>query len=71
MTSTLGLLSLEKIMNERISYWFKMLSVESYDGSTDPIDHLKGYKILIGFQGVSDAILCLAFLATLKKVTRM
>lgn len=37
----------DEIMNESIFQWFKMPSVDLYDGSTDPINHLEGYKIFM------------------------
>lgn len=42
-----------------------------YDGSTDPLDHLEGYKALKILEDASDALLSLAFLATLRKVVRV
>ena len=58
------------ILDEPISSWFKMPHVESYDGSTDPIDHLESYKALMTIQGATDAFLCIGFPATLRKAAR-
>lgn len=59
------------IMNEPIPHHFKMPSVDPYDGSIDPVNHLEGYKALTMLQGTFDDLLCLAFLVTLKKATRI
>lgn len=48
-----------------------MPSIEPYDDSFDPVDHLEEHKALMRFQGMSDALLCLAFLVTVKKVAKM
>ena len=45
---------------------FRMLQVENYDGSKDPLDHLESFKTLIHLQGVADEIMCKAFPTTLK-----
>nr|XP_010931505.1 uncharacterized protein LOC105052403 [Elaeis guineensis] len=47
-----------------------MPQVEPYNGSTDSIDHLKNYKVLMMIQGMTDALLYVAFLATLRKTVR-
>ena len=44
--------------------------MESYNGSTDPIDHLESYKALMMIQGPTDALLCIGFPTTLRKATR-
>lgn len=56
-------------MNESISYRFKIPFVEAYDGSTDLIDHLEGYRAFMRLQGIFDVLLlCMAFLVTFKKM---
>lgn len=45
--------------------------MDPYDGIMDPMDHLKSYKALMMIQGTTDALLCLAFLTTLRKATRV
>ena len=47
-----------------------MLVVEPYDGSIDLLDYLEGYKTLMILQDASNALLCLAFPATLKKTVQ-
>ena len=40
---------------------FKLLTIESYDGTVDPIDHLEMFRISMSIQRASDAIMCKAF----------
>ena len=58
-------------MTTSVSEWFKMSNIEPYEGITDPLDHLESYKALMRIQGTIDALLCLAFLATLWKLARV
>ena len=50
---------------------FCMPQVETYDKSKDPLDHLKSFRTLMHLQGVADEIMCRAFPATLKGLTRI
>ena len=45
--------------------------METYDGTKDPLDHLKLFKTLIHLQGVFDKIMCRAFPTTLKGPARI
>ena len=45
---------------------FKMPSLDSYDGTRDPFDHIATFKTTIHLQGVPDEIMCRAFSTTLK-----
>ena len=45
---------------------FKMPSLDSYDGTCDPFDHITTFKTTMSLQGVSDEIMCRVFLTTLK-----
>ena len=45
---------------------FKMSSLDSYDGTRDPCDHITTFKITMHLQGVPDEIMCRAFPTTLK-----
>ena len=45
---------------------FKMPSLDSYDGTHDPCDHIATFKTTMRLQGVLDKIMCWAFLTTLK-----
>ena len=48
-----------------------MSQVELYDNSIDPLNHLESYKALILLQRASDALICIAFPITLKKITQI
>ena len=50
---------------------FKMPSLDSYDGTRDPFGHIGTFKPTMHLQGVSDEIMCKAFLTTLKGPTRV
>ncbi|XP_075649959.1 uncharacterized protein LOC142620480 [Castanea sativa] len=50
---------------------FRMLQVEAYDGSRDPLDHLETFKTLMHLQGVADEIMYRAFPTTLRGPTRV
>ena len=45
---------------------FRMLQVETFDGTRDPIDHLNTYKNQMELHGYQDPIRCRAFSITLK-----
>ena len=53
-------------MKAPIPHRFKMPSIELYDGTIDPLDYLEVYKSCMWIQGATDALLCIAFFATLK-----
>ena len=50
---------------------FRMLQVEAYDGSKDPLNHLESFKTLMHLQGMVDKIMCRAFPITLKGPARV
>ena len=50
---------------------FKMPSLDSYDGTRDPFDHIATFKTTMHFQGVPDEIMCRAFPTTLKGLARV
>ena len=50
---------------------FKMPSLDSYDGTRDPFDHIATFKTTMHLQGVPDKIMCRAFPTTLKGLTRV
>ncbi|XP_073107292.1 uncharacterized protein [Elaeis guineensis] len=58
------------ILDEPIPSQFKMMQVEPYDGSTDPIIHFESYKALVIIQEATDALLYISFLTTLQKAAR-
>jgi len=45
---------------------FKMLSVEPFDGATDPDNHLDVYKSQMYVQGMDDAMCCRYFPTTVR-----
>ena len=45
---------------------FNMPSLDSYDGTYDPFDHIATFKITMHLQGVPDEIMCRVFPTTLK-----
>ena len=45
---------------------FKMPSLDSYDGTRNPFDHIVTFKITMHLQRVPNEIMCRAFLTTLK-----
>ena len=50
---------------------FKMPSLDSYDGTCDPCNHIATFKTTMHLQGVSDEIMCRAFPTTLKGLARV
>ena len=50
---------------------FKRSSLDSYDGTRDPFDHIATFKTTMHLQGVSDEIMCRAFPTTFKGPTRV
>ena len=50
---------------------FKMPSLDLYDGTCDPCDHIATFKTTMHRQGVLDEIMCRAFLTTLKGPARL
>ena len=50
---------------------FKMPSLDSYDGTRDPFDHIATFKTTMHLQGVLDKIMCRAFPTTLKGPARV
>ena len=50
---------------------FKLPSLDSYDGTRDPFDHIATFKTTMHLQGVPNEIMCRAFLTTLKGPARV
>ena len=50
---------------------FKMLALDSYDGTRDPCDHIAIFMTTMHLQGVPDKIMCRVFPITLKGPTRL
>ena len=50
---------------------FKMPSLDSYDATRDPFDHIATFKTTMHLQGVPDEIMCRNFPTTLKGPARV
>ena len=50
---------------------FKMPSLDSYDGTCDPFDHIATFKTTMHLQRVLDEIMCRTFPTTLKGLARV
>lgn len=50
---------------------FKLPSLDSYDGTRDPFDHISTFKTTMHLQGVPNEIMCRAFPTTLKGPARV
>ena len=50
---------------------FKMPSLDSYDGTRDPCDHIATFETTMHLQGVPNEIMCKAFPTTLKGPARV
>ena len=50
---------------------FRIPSLENFDGTKDPLNHLESFKTMICLQGLLDEIMCRAFPTTLKGPTRI
>ena len=50
---------------------FKMPSLDSYDGTRYPFNHITTFKTTIHLQGVPDEIMCRAFPTTLKGLAQV
>ena len=59
------------INSHPLSPKFKMPSLDSYDETPDPFDHIAMFKTTMHFQGVPDEIMCRTFPTTLKGPARV
>ena len=50
---------------------FKIPSLDSYDGTRNPCDHIASFKTTMHLQGILDEIICRAFPTILKGPTRV
>lgn len=57
---------IEEVMRFRHPQAFKIPGFETFDGSTNPVDHLGMYMSLMHLQAMPDEIMCQAFPITLK-----
>ena len=54
------------ITSHLLPFRFKMPTLDSYDGTHDPCDHIATFKTTMHLQSVLDEIICRAFPTTLK-----
>ncbi|KAL2533969.1 Uncharacterized protein Adt_07320 [Abeliophyllum distichum] len=59
-----------EIMTVSLPRDFKQPKMEKYDGSSDPVDHLRSFVDLMRLQATPDAIMCRAFPPTLMREAR-
>ena len=60
-----------KVLNCPLPPKFRLLQLESYDGSKDPLDHIESFKTLMLLQMTPDEVMCRAFPTTLKGAARV
>lgn len=56
----------EKIRNEPLPVGFQLFPFDTYDGTTDPEDHLYAVKSILTVQKTSDALMCQIFATTFR-----
>ena len=54
------------VLHFPLSAKFRMLQIETFDGTKDPVDHLNTYKNKMELHGYQDPMRCRAFAITLK-----
>ena len=54
------------VLHFLLSAKFRMLQIETFDGTKDPVDHLNTYKNKMELHGYQDPMRCRAFAITLK-----
>jgi hypothetical protein len=62
---------MEAVISFSLPSKFRMPSLETFDGTKDPLDHLESFKTIMCLQGVLDEIMCRAFPTTLKGSARI
>ena len=50
---------------------FRLLQLEFYDGTKDPLDHIGAFRTIMNLQQTSDEVICRSFLATLRGTIRV
>ena len=60
-----------EVLNRPLPPKFRLLQLESYDGSKDPLDHIESFKTLMLLQMTPDEVMCRAFPTTLKGAARV
>ena len=59
------------VMEKPLPDKFKMPAMDSFDDTTDPVDHLDSYNSFMTLHAVPDEIMCRAFPTTLKASARI
>uniref|UniRef100_A0A2N9H3I6 Retrotransposon gag domain-containing protein n=1 Tax=Fagus sylvatica TaxID=28930 RepID=A0A2N9H3I6_FAGSY len=62
---------MEAVISFSLPSKFRMPSLETFDETKDPLDHLESFKTMMCLQGVLDEIMCRAFPTTLKGSARI
>ena len=50
---------------------FCLLQLEFYDGTKDPLDHIRAFKTILNLQQTLDEVICRSFPTTLRGATRV
>ena len=60
-----------EVLNRPFPPKFRLPQLKSYDGSKDPLDHIKSFKTLMHLQMTLDEVTCRTFPTTLKGIARV
>ena len=50
---------------------FRLPQLEFYDGTKDPLDHIRAFKTILNLQQTPNKVICRSFLATLRGAARV
>ncbi|XP_028123952.1 uncharacterized protein LOC114321024 [Camellia sinensis] len=70
-SSTIDSPFIASIRDKALPSKFKMSSIDTFDDTTDPVDHVEAYQIPMILYVFPDEIMCCIFLVTLKGSTRL